>query len=289
VPVESYLYTSNLLGTFQPAEPDLAQEEKFVRVHHFTRSPFSSISSCTSESPLSSAALLCAHWARCRMQNLSWHRKGSWFVSSLKKLTFWSWTVFFSIPLFICRVSCRLLSLSWHRNGSCCAAHLNDFLYLLILSSVFLVYLYVGWAAGCWVWAGAGEAAKAVSSKRAAGHTGMPGPSLSEIRVLLCNCDKSAFADACVMWCSMCRVGQHHTFIGIYGVHTVFLAGKSPYLRLYTVHIYGSGQPYACVMSVNEWKGFSQNCATQNIWVTTDRVWSIIVNMSLKHYYIIIL
>jgi len=31
------------------------------------------------------------------------------------------------------------------------------------------------------------------------------------------------------------RVGQNHTFIGIYGVFTVFLAGKSPYLRSYTV------------------------------------------------------
>jgi len=40
------------------------------------------------------------------------------------------------------------------------------------------------------------------------------------------------------------RVGQNHTFIGIYGVHTVFLAGKSPYIRSYAVQIYGSGQPY---------------------------------------------
>jgi hypothetical protein len=39
------------------------------------------------------------------------------------------------------------------------------------------------------------------------------------------------------------RVGQNHTFVGIYGVHTVFLAGKSPYIRSYTVQIYGSGQP----------------------------------------------
>ena len=28
----------------------------------------------------------------------------------------------------------------------------------------------------------------------------------------------------------VCRVGQNHTCIGIYGVHTVFLAGKSPYI-----------------------------------------------------------
>jgi hypothetical protein len=40
------------------------------------------------------------------------------------------------------------------------------------------------------------------------------------------------------------RVGQNHTFIGIYGVHTVFLAWKSPYILSYTVCIYGSGQPY---------------------------------------------
>ena len=31
------------------------------------------------------------------------------------------------------------------------------------------------------------------------------------------------------------RVGQNHTFIGIYGVCTVFLAGKLPYIRSYTV------------------------------------------------------
>jgi len=41
-----------------------------------------------------------------------------------------------------------------------------------------------------------------------------------------------------------CKVAQNHTFIGIYGVHMVFLAGKSPYIRSYTVQIYGSGQPY---------------------------------------------
>ena len=45
---------------------------------------------------------------------------------------------------------------------------------------------------------------------------------------------------------SMCMVGQNHTFIGIYDVHTVFLAGKSPYIRSYTEQIYGSGQPYVC-------------------------------------------
>jgi hypothetical protein len=40
-----------------------------------------------------------------------------------------------------------------------------------------------------------------------------------------------------------CRVGQNHTFIGTYGVYTVFLAGKSPYIRSCTVCMYGSGQP----------------------------------------------
>ena len=39
------------------------------------------------------------------------------------------------------------------------------------------------------------------------------------------------------------RVGQNHTFVGIYGVHMVFVAGKSPYIRLFTVQIYGSGLP----------------------------------------------
>ena len=33
--------------------------------------------------------------------------------------------------------------------------------------------------------------------------------------------------------------------IYIYGVYTVFLAGKSPNVRSYTVYIYGSGQPYS--------------------------------------------
>jgi hypothetical protein len=41
----------------------------------------------------------------------------------------------------------------------------------------------------------------------------------------------------------MCRAGQNHTLIGIHGVHTAILAGKSPYIRSYTVQIHGSGQP----------------------------------------------
>ena len=45
------------------------------------------------------------------------------------------------------------------------------------------------------------------------------------------------------------RVGHNHIYI--YGVNAAFLAGKSPNIRSYTVHIYGAGQPYiqhtACV------------------------------------------
>jgi len=41
-----------------------------------------------------------------------------------------------------------------------------------------------------------------------------------------------------------CRVGQNH----IYTVYAVFLAGRSPYIRPYTVHIYGFGQPYTYIM-----------------------------------------
>jgi hypothetical protein len=39
--------------------------------------------------------------------------------------------------------------------------------------------------------------------------------------------------------CLVSRVGQNHTFIGIYGVYTVFLAGESPYIWSYTMCIYG--------------------------------------------------
>jgi len=48
------------------------------------------------------------------------------------------------------------------------------------------------------------------------------------------------------------RVGQNHTFIGIYGVHTESLAGKSLYIRSYTVQIYGSGQPYSHSVALSE-------------------------------------
>jgi hypothetical protein len=43
----------------------------------------------------------------------------------------------------------------------------------------------------------------------------------------------------------ICRVGQNH----IYGVYTVFLAGKS--------QIYGSGRPYLFVVQVVQNFGFS--------------------------------
>ena len=42
----------------------------------------------------------------------------------------------------------------------------------------------------------------------------------------------------------MC-VGLARTIL--YGVYTVFLAGKSSNIRSYTAYIYGSGQPYVCV------------------------------------------
>jgi len=59
----------------------------------------------------------------------------------------------------------------------------------------------------------------------------------------VCVCVCVCVASTCT-YDNMIRVGQNHTVIGIYGVHTVFLAGKLPYIRPYTVCIYGSGQPY---------------------------------------------
>ena len=44
--------------------------------------------------------------------------------------------------------------------------------------------------------------------------------------------------------CICVRLGQKPY---IYGVYTVFLAGKSPNIRSCTVCIYGSGQPYTCI------------------------------------------
>jgi len=54
----------------------------------------------------------------------------------------------------------------------------------------------------------------------------------------------SAWGMLYTVYCVLYRVGQNHTCIGIYGIHTVFLAGKSPYIRSYTVQMYGTGQPY---------------------------------------------
>jgi hypothetical protein len=47
----------------------------------------------------------------------------------------------------------------------------------------------------------------------------------------------------------ICRVGQNHTFIGMYGVYTVFLARKSPYIRSYTVQIYVLANPIYMVLA----------------------------------------
>jgi len=48
-------------------------------------------------------------------------------------------------------------------------------------------------------------------------------------RVLAC------FAYSATQVVGVCRVGQNHTFIGIYRVYAVLFAGKSPYIRSYTV------------------------------------------------------
>jgi len=40
----------------------------------------------------------------------------------------------------------------------------------------------------------------------------------------------------------MIRVGQNHVY-NRYGVYTVFLAGVLRNIRLYTMYVYGSGQP----------------------------------------------
>ena len=38
--------------------------------------------------------------------------------------------------------------------------------------------------------------------------------------------------------------GNHCIYGHIWCIYSVFLAGKSPNIRSYMVHIYGSGQPY---------------------------------------------
>jgi hypothetical protein len=62
--------------------------------------------------------------------------------------------------------------------------------------------------------------------------------------LLQCTPSAAPLAPTAILIAHMHRVGQNHTFIGIYGVHTAFLAGKSPYIRSYTVQIYGSDQSY---------------------------------------------
>jgi hypothetical protein len=47
-----------------------------------------------------------------------------------------------------------------------------------------------------------------------------------------------------MVWGLLRRFGQNHIYI--YGVYTVFLAGKSPNIQSYTVYIYGSGQFNLC-------------------------------------------
>ena len=44
-----------------------------------------------------------------------------------------------------------------------------------------------------------------------------------------------------------------HTYIRIYGVYTVILAVKLPYIRSYTVFMYGSDQPYEYARREIEW------------------------------------
>ena len=75
----------------------------------------------------------------------------------------------------------------------------------------------------------------------------------------------------------MIRVGQNHTFIGIYGVYTEFLAGKSPFIRSYTVCIYGPGQPYLWTYSYLKHKehlavqGWRSNDAGHKRWIMCRR------------------
>jgi len=74
-----------------------------------------------------------------------------------------------------------------------------------------------------------------------AGGEGGKGSSLLRGVERVCVC---VYVSCFIVTSVICRVGQGHTFIGIYGVLTVFLAGKLPYIPSYTVQIYGSGQPY---------------------------------------------
>ena len=51
----------------------------------------------------------------------------------------------------------------------------------------------------------------------------------------------------------MCRVGQNHTFRGIYSVHTVFLAGKSPYVHIRCRYTVLANPVY---VSTESWQGW---------------------------------
>jgi hypothetical protein len=68
---------------------------------------------------------------------------------------------------------------------------------------------------------------------------GMPSMTSATKGTMQCVCTLSCLLTSFVV----ARVGHSHTFIGIYGVHTVFVAGKLPYIRSYTVQMCGSGQP----------------------------------------------
>jgi hypothetical protein len=70
----------------------------------------------------------------------------------------------------------------------------------------------------------------------------MVGGAPAGVRALVSS--KNELHAACSWNYALPRVGQNHKLRGIYGVHTVFLAGKSPYIQSDTVQIYGSGQPY---------------------------------------------
>jgi len=63
----------------------------------------------------------------------------------------------------------------------------------------------------------------------------------------------SSSATLGITWCTAGSDFGHSICLGlartmIHGVYTVFLAGKSPNIRSYTVYIYSSGQPYICVL-----------------------------------------
>jgi hypothetical protein len=71
---------------------------------------------------------------------------------------------------------------------------------------------------------------------------------LRRLRILVLSCLVTAgcrpacFLSGLYQKSQMCRVGQNHTFIGIYGVNMILLAVKSQCIRSYTVCVYGSGQ-----------------------------------------------